>query len=79
MLALDDDQIFLNTLRTTISTDFPYIIESDPDAALDYLRERSYRETTLSSLIAEPDFDNVEGLVDAVEHFVSILASCVKN
>lgn len=69
VLALDDDQVFLNTLRTTISTDFPYIVESNPDVAMRYLRERTYHETTLPSLIAQPDFDNIDGLVDSVEHF----------
>ncbi len=68
VLMLDDNIDFLKSLRGTIDVNTPYVIESDPNNALAYLIEHTYQESTLPSLVAEPNFEYHDNL-GSVEHF----------
>ncbi len=58
VLALDDDPIFLNSIRATIGKEMPYLTEENPENALRYLQQHSYRDDALSSLLVQPNFDH---------------------
>lgn len=69
VLALDDDIGFLKSLRGILGVNMPYVLESDPHAALDYLSSNSYPEHAVSNLITQPNFDSPMTGLDAVEYF----------
>lgn len=68
ILALDDHIEFLKGLAGILDVNIPYLIDTDPQTALDYLAEHTYQEDATSNLITNPNFD-MPATLDAVEHF----------
>ena len=78
VVFLDDDPVFLNSMRTgIIRTNIPFITESNPEKILKYLQSHTYKPDDLSRLITKQNFEilNSEEVVDTFDiNFASFIS-----
>jgi len=57
VVLLDDDPKFLNNISLLLPYDMPYVLDSDPQKIMHYLKTHAYEPDTLSALVTEQVFD----------------------
>ena len=53
IIFLDDERGYLDKIKFMIPDNIPYLLETDPNAVLEYMNIHAYREDVLSTLISK--------------------------